>query len=299
MLFYELRVAALGCLNTVLVSCGGFLDISTRSLIDSTILSGLVEMEKENTVFCSSAAIIGMLDLSLCCITTPWNDGSMTSLFDSIVRVARKCENNPDVNVCKSAKSLLMVCNTVSVPRAPALLYVSRATAGQQRQEPVPVPEKAATDIVNDLEKARGDIARAQRADEEMKKKKAERRKQEEEAEESIRKRKKVETPPQQKQDPTKSENSKTPKDDRKVRNKSEEKEQEPEPTQPAAPLVEEKTESPGPEANNDDSEAKDDESHETAPSSDKEDEPMEEADGDEFDFPEIVEGGGPDSDDE
>ncbi|CAJ1966698.1 unnamed protein product [Cylindrotheca closterium] len=291
----DLVVAALGCLRTVLVSCGGYLDMSSRSLIDSTVLTGLVEMEKQQTVLSSSAPTIAMLELSLCCITTPWNDGSMTSMYDSIVRIGRRCENHADVNVCKSAKSLLMVCNTVSVPRAPALLYVSRVVSNQPRQESTAAPERAASDLVNDLQKTRADIARAQRADEAMKKKKAEekRRRQNEEAEETFRKRKKVETPPKPKA---------SGKEDSKVENQAE-KEVATEPTKPQAAIaktgVEEKPESPETDPQKRDQEGKNDEIVDPTHSSDEEDAPMEEGDGDNFDFPDIVEGGGPDSDDE
>lgn len=296
---FEYRVASMECLQSVLVSCGGFLNISTRSLIDSTVLSGLVEMEKGNAVLSSSAATIGMLELSLCCITTPWNDGSMTSLYNSTVRVARRCENNVDANVCKSAKSLLMVCNSVLVPRAPALLYVSRANVSQQHEEPAEAPARAAPDLVNDLEKARAEILRAQRAEEELKKKKAEekRRRQTGEAEEEIRKRKKLEPPPQPKKHTAKPSKSKASKKDAIVESKT--KEMETEPDQPMEPLVDEKLESPEPVSQQEVKSMKDDKSHNTVPLSDKEDTPMEEADDDDFDFPDIVEGGGPDSDDE
>lgn len=288
-LSFQNRVAALGCLCTVLVSCGGYLDLSTRSLIDSTVLAGLVEMEKHKSVLSSSAPTVGMLEVSLCCITTPWNDGSMTSMYDSIVRVARRCENYADVNVCKSAKSLLMACNTVSVPRAPPLLYVSRAAANQQHQE-----ERAAADLVNDIDKARVAIARAQRADEEMKNKKAEEksRRQNEEAEETIRKRRKVETLLKQKQNTAR---PMEPHPSGKVDSKVEDQEMVSEPpSKPVEPeaVVEEEYESdpqqPDPEMNIDESD-----------SSEKEDAQMKEEEGDDFDFPDIVQGGGPDSDDE
>ena len=100
-----------------------------------------------------------------------------------------------------------------------------------------------------------------------------------------------------QKQDTTKPKTSKVPsKQDPKVDAKSAEKEGEP--TQPAKPTVEEeKPDSPEPVSQQEDTDVKD-ASHDTPPSSDKEDAQMEDADED-FDFPEIVEGGGPDSDDE
>lgn len=271
--------------------------MSTRSLIDSTLLTGLVEMEKQNTLLSLPAPTIGMLEVSFHCITTPWNDGSITSMYDSIVRLARRCQSYADVNVCMSAKSLLMVCNSVSVPRAPALLYVSRAAANRQRQEPTTAPERAAPALMDGIEKARAEIARAQRADEEMKKKKAEekRRKQNEEAEERIRKRAKVEEAPLiRQQDTVKFVEAKP---SRKEDDSKEEKAKPAEPQPKIDKAVLEEPESPEPVPRRD-AKRKNDETTDPAPSDKGDVSTEEDGDGD-FDFPEIVQGGGPDSDDE
>jgi hypothetical protein len=122
---------ALECLQAVLVSCGGFLVMPIRSMIDSSVMSGLVELN--NILLSCSEIKIALLNLASCCITTPWNDGSSSSIVDPLVQAATQesscCGNNTDAKVCMAAKAVLKVCESLAVPRAPALLYISRAKA--------------------------------------------------------------------------------------------------------------------------------------------------------------------------
>jgi hypothetical protein len=98
-----------------------------------------------------------------------------------------------DAKVCIAAKAVLRVCGTIAVPRAPALLYVSRAVAADTS---VAAPaDQTGRDLLKNIQTARNEILQAEKASESIKRKKADekRRREEEEKEAKASKRKKTE----------------------------------------------------------------------------------------------------------
>jgi hypothetical protein len=78
-------------------------------------------------VFDWSPVKVALLDLGSCCIATPWNDGGASNLLGVLAQTSRSFSSDNDVDVSTAAKAALRVCDSAYVPRAPALLFVSRA----------------------------------------------------------------------------------------------------------------------------------------------------------------------------
>ena len=165
------------CLKAVLISCVGFLSDSTRSLIDSAVSTGLSNLESlsnvaissNGNVFDWSPVKVSLLDLASSCIITPWNDGGASNLRGILVQTARVFDLDKDSTVSMTAKAALRLCDTVSVPRAPALLFVSReaAVSSDNIQNSQMV---SADDIIKNMKIAREETERANKIAEEAEK---------------------------------------------------------------------------------------------------------------------------------
>ena len=147
----------------MLVSWGGFLAIQIRSMIDSMVLSGLSAIDDQTGTLVSCSSVkVALFNLAACCISTPWGDGSCSSIHHTLVEVARKHGVDMDAQVSMAAKAALRICESSSVPRAPALLYVSRAIS----QDPSLAlqPDLSAVDLIKNIQNARKEISVAEKA---------------------------------------------------------------------------------------------------------------------------------------
>jgi hypothetical protein len=167
-------------------------------LIDSTIVTGLSELgaSPRSGVFSWSSVKISFLELASSCVTTPWNDGASSSIVNILIQAARKHEADVDEKVSMAAKAALRLCDATGVPRAPALLYVSRTTTANATS--APRTDTSASDLIKNIQNARVAASEARKAVENVekaKKEKAEEKRQREEqkAEENAAKRKKTE----------------------------------------------------------------------------------------------------------
>merc|ERR1712166_91640 len=70
---------------------------------------------------------VSILRLACSCVTTPWQDGASSSLVDLLAVTAKKLTDDIDTDVSLNARAALGICDTIAVPRAPALTYVARA----------------------------------------------------------------------------------------------------------------------------------------------------------------------------
>jgi hypothetical protein len=162
-----LRTACADCLRATLISCGGFLGFSIRSLIDSVVLTGLTDIDNSSTLFVWSPVKASLFELASSCVKTPWNDGASSSIVDTLIQAARKCEADMDARVSMAAMDALRACDSVGVPRAPALLYVSRATATTTNS--APQTDASASDLIKNLQTAQVEAAEAKKAAENAK----------------------------------------------------------------------------------------------------------------------------------
>ncbi|VEU39024.1 unnamed protein product [Pseudo-nitzschia multistriata] len=185
----ELVSSSAMCLGMNLVSCGGFLSLSIRSLIESVVVSALSkigETRQSGTEILSWAPVkISILRLANSCVTTPWQDGASSSLVDLLTSTARTLKDDVDIEVSTIANTALRICDSLSIPRAPALIYVNRAVGSGNSSGIDSGPSAIATtdsaSLATNIESARNDAVRARKAALEIeltKKRKAEDRRQ-------------------------------------------------------------------------------------------------------------------------
>ena len=158
----NLVVASIKCLSTTIVSCGGYLPMPVRSLIESVVMKGLSHMagRGDENGFSSSSSNnssiittmnsqilswspvqVAFIKLACTCVTTPWNDGASSSsntLLNLLRIVGNKFKNdagttsnindnnNTDDEISFHASIAIRLCDTIAVPRAPALTYIAR-----------------------------------------------------------------------------------------------------------------------------------------------------------------------------
>ena len=153
-------------LAATLVSCGGFLSASARGLADSIATTGLSSMTSDNpnSLFSCSSVEIALLDLASTCLATPWADGAASSIVENLAQAARKCESDRNIGVVVASKAALRLCDSYAVPRAPALLFVTRAsTAGGPS---APQMDTSAFALIDNIQKSRSESLKAEKAKE-------------------------------------------------------------------------------------------------------------------------------------
>jgi hypothetical protein len=160
-------------LAATLVSCGGFLSASARGLTDSIATTGLSSMTSDNpnSLFSCSPVKAALLDLASICLATPWADGAASSIVENLAQAARKCESDRNIGVVVASKTALRLCDSYAVPRAPALLFVTRAsTAGGPS---APQMDTSAFALIDNIQKSRSESLKAEKAKEAAEKERA------------------------------------------------------------------------------------------------------------------------------
>jgi hypothetical protein len=134
----EMVAAAAECLRTTVNSCGDYLPIPIRSLLESVTVTGLAgirEVQQSNRhVFAWPSVKVAFLRLASSCLSIPWSDGAISSLGEMLFITAKGLENDMDDLVAGTASTAVRLCDNLNTPRAPALLYISRATLVAARE---------------------------------------------------------------------------------------------------------------------------------------------------------------------
>lgn len=91
-----------------------------------------------------------VLKLGTACLCTPWPDGAMSSIASDLRQVARTLVRDRDGNVATEAAACLRLCDTLSMPRVPALSIVMTREEGRETQ--------SATSLLNNLKTAREEV---------------------------------------------------------------------------------------------------------------------------------------------
>jgi hypothetical protein len=188
----ELISASATCLSMSIVSCGGFMSMPIRSLIESVLVNALSQMRgsKQSSIqlLSWSPAKLAILRLACTCVTTPWQDGASSALKDLLGVTANRIKNDMDYEVSLCANEALRICETIASPRAPALTYVARAVStndapGTDSSSPHATTADA-TLLAAKIESARSDDVQARKKMEERelaKKRKADEKRQQKE----------------------------------------------------------------------------------------------------------------------
>lgn len=156
----DLTATAVDALATTLNSCGGFLSLKTRSLIDSVALTCLTNsIANSRSVISSwSQTKVAVLNLGIACICTPWPDSAMSELTTSLRATSQVLVHDSDRSVSLLALHSLQVCNMQCTYRAPPLCIVTRATLGESVERNVEV--ETASAIVEGLEQAKSELTK-------------------------------------------------------------------------------------------------------------------------------------------
>jgi hypothetical protein len=159
-----LSTLAAEALAATLVSCGGFLSASARGLTDSIATTGLSSMTSDNpnSLFSCSPVKVALLDLASTCLATPWADGAASSIVENLTQAARKCESDRNIGVVVASKAALRVCDSFAVPRAPALLFVTRASTAAGPS--APQMDTSAFALIDNIQKSRSESLKAEKA---------------------------------------------------------------------------------------------------------------------------------------
>lgn len=145
------RNSCLDCLRGAVSSTSGYLGFSTRSVIDSLVLTCLLRPLRSSpgNAFSRSSVLCRMFQLASTCVATPWSDGSSTSIVSTVKRVAMKACLEFDEGVSLAANDALRVCDLYGVPRAPPLIFVHRTLGDSSMRM-----EETAPKIIEDIQNA-------------------------------------------------------------------------------------------------------------------------------------------------
>jgi hypothetical protein len=137
------------------------------------------------SLFSWSSVQCRIFQLASTCVSTPWNDGSFTSITNTLKRAAMKASMERDESVSMAAKDALRVCDLFGVPRAPPLVFVHRTVNEESDRV-----ETSASEIIEGIQKAQEEAKRARAAMEKAEKAKAQEKRQREAEREESNKRK-------------------------------------------------------------------------------------------------------------
>jgi hypothetical protein len=149
-------VAALNALSTVLTIGGGYLPLSCRSMIDSIVLTCFASVGVKSKSRVANWPLMKgeMLKLGSVCLCTPWPDGAMSSIMSELRQIAATFMHDCNEDVAAEAAACLRLCDSLSMPRAPALSIVTSREQGREAQ--------TAVSLLENLKSAREDIVMSQ-----------------------------------------------------------------------------------------------------------------------------------------
>jgi len=158
-----------------------------RSIIDSVALTLL-----EKSFGSSSRGLTGwssvqcaIFQLASACVTTPWSDGSTTSIVAALKRSAVRASFEEDEAVILATKEAHRICDMFGVPRAPPLIIVSRSVNEGSNQV-----ERSAPKLIGKIQVAHEEAAKDRAAMEEAERTKLKQKRQRETEKEEANKRK-------------------------------------------------------------------------------------------------------------
>ena len=160
-------------LESALSVAGPYLDISTRSTIESvaatclTALSGQATSITNGPVLSYSSTKRSLLKFASTSICAPWSDGAGSSLIGLLKRTADSLKQDNDCDVAASAYSAICLCDAIITPRAPPMAVISRSSGiddgyAYMAQEGKPVRSAfTSSDILGGIEAAKKEVQAA------------------------------------------------------------------------------------------------------------------------------------------
>ena len=109
-------------MNVIVTSCGGFMALPVRCLLDSIAASCLYTIVSgaDGPIIADSSVKVAALELGSACLSSPWPIGTSSSIMEQLRRSAQHCQML-DTNTSVAAAAALRLCDIVATPRVPAL----------------------------------------------------------------------------------------------------------------------------------------------------------------------------------
>ena len=157
---------ALNALSCMLTTGGDYLPLASRSMIESITLHCLssFRLDTRNKFTAFPTLKTAILKLGSACLCTPWPDGAMSSLLDDLKVFAWKCLRDHNVEVMTGANECLRLCDSLSMPRAPALAVVTRVDGWDGSRGAALQQTSSAASLIEDLKNAREDLSAGEKS---------------------------------------------------------------------------------------------------------------------------------------
>ena len=118
----ENRLTTVQSLTGILESCGGFMPLGARILVDSIATSCLQSLVSggQRRIAANTSVKVAFLQFGSACVSTPWPTGALSPILEELRKAASTCRIQ-STEVIEEATKALRLCNSVSTPRVPAL----------------------------------------------------------------------------------------------------------------------------------------------------------------------------------
>ncbi len=103
--------------------------LANREMVESIAVTCLenISAEGHGSTYCNHTTVkTSILRLGVSCISTPWSDGSASSIVSRMRRTASYLRFDRNFAVSSAAYTALTICNSLATPRAPPLVIVTR-----------------------------------------------------------------------------------------------------------------------------------------------------------------------------
>lgn len=128
-------------------------------------LTGLKKISgrSKSKIFGVSSVKMDLLGLGCACASSPWIDGSASSILDQLRMAATNCITG-DPNVVAAANTALRLCDSLTTPRVPALQVVKHSSNFNASETKTSCTPPTAETLLQDLQNAESDTLKAARA---------------------------------------------------------------------------------------------------------------------------------------
>ena len=127
------------------------MSIKTRLLVDSLLSTLLSSMFQRHSIFSVKQVKVAILRFACCALSTPWPDGTTSSLWKAIIVAVTTCSLDNDLDVSTEARVVLQVAQAQITPLVPPLTVVARtANAENQNKQEI----MSTSDMICEIEKS-------------------------------------------------------------------------------------------------------------------------------------------------
>lgn len=149
-----LTVNSVRSLECTILSCGGFMPLKLRVLVESIAAAGLnaILLQDAHPIASCTVVRVSILQLGSACVSVPWNSGASSSLRERLREASLRCRTY-DTETGIAASSALRLCESLCTPRVPALYVDKQIHDFLGWTQPV-----SARSLVNEVQKVKDEL---------------------------------------------------------------------------------------------------------------------------------------------